>query len=101
MPPRQTTQPGEIGSVEPILGLLKSLKIRARKWRRLRKTTAYFLGRYNIVEEGLHYTYSTTVSVPSSELGPPTPSPGKRVCPLPGTKGGQHFPAGEGMGGAN
>jgi hypothetical protein len=33
MPPRQATQPGGLGSVEPILGLLKSLKVRARKWR--------------------------------------------------------------------
>jgi len=31
VPARQTTQPGGIGSLESILGLLKSLKIRALK----------------------------------------------------------------------
>ncbi len=36
--------------------------------------------------------------VPSSELGPPTPSPASECAPPPGTKGGAHSPAGEGVG---
>ncbi len=38
--------------------------------------------------EGLQYTQSTRVSVPSSELGLPTPSPRKRVCLPPWTQRG-------------
>jgi hypothetical protein len=49
--------------------------------------------------EGLYDTYRTTVSVLSSELGPPTHSPASKGVPPPGTKGvGQHSPAGEGVG---
>ena len=41
------------------------------------------------------------MSVPSFELGPHTPSPASECVP-PGTKvGGQHWPAGKGMGGPN
>jgi hypothetical protein len=36
----------------------------------------------------LYYTYSTIVSVSSSELAPPAPSPPKQVCPLPWNGGG-------------
>ncbi len=51
--------------------------------------------------EGLYYTSSTIVSVPSFELGPPTPSTASECVP-PGTKvGGQHWSAGKGMGGPN
>jgi hypothetical protein len=34
------------------------------------------------------YTYSTTVYVPSSELGPPNPSPASACVPPPEQKGG-------------
>jgi hypothetical protein len=46
----------------------------------------------------------TTVPVPSSELGPPIPSPASECAPPPGIKGGiqggegTHSPAGEGVG---
>ncbi len=42
MPARQATQPGEIGSLKSILGLLKSLKILAKKV----KKSLWFL--YNV-----------------------------------------------------
>ncbi len=41
------------------------------------------------------YTKSTTVSVPSSELGPPPPLPQTSVSPR--NQGGTHSPAGEGV----
>ncbi len=40
------------------------------------------------------------MSVPSFELGPPIPSPA-RECVPPESKGAQHSPAGEGVGGPN
>ncbi len=46
------------------------------------------------------YTQSTTVSVPSSELGPPHPSPPGSVSP-PQPKGGTHSPAWRGWGSPN
>jgi hypothetical protein len=46
-------------------------------------------------------TWSTKVSVPSSDLGSPSPSPGKEcVTPL-GPWGGQHLLADEGLEGPN
>jgi hypothetical protein len=42
------------------------------------------------------------MSVSSSELGPPTPSPASKcVSPLDPKKGEQHLIAGEGLGGLN
>ncbi len=36
------------------------------------------------------------MSVPSSEVGPPSLSPASECVPPPRTKGGAHLPAGEG-----
>jgi hypothetical protein len=50
--------------------------------------------------QGLYYTKSTRVSVPSLELAPPAPLPQARVSPPPGTKegGGVGRQHGEGPG---
>jgi hypothetical protein len=48
------------------------------------------------------YLQSTRVSVPSSELAPPAPSPASKcVPPFWNQRGEQHPLAGEGLGGAN
>jgi hypothetical protein len=49
----------------------------------------------------LYYTMSTSVSVPSVELGPPTLSPGSECVPPSRNHGEQHSLAGEGVGGPN
>ncbi len=53
------------------------------------------------IDTGTKYVFlqSTTVYVPSSELGLSHTLSHQRVCPSPGTKGGgAHSPAGEGLG---
>jgi hypothetical protein len=49
---------------------------------------------------GTKYIYlkSTTVDVPSSELGLSQPFSRQRVCPSPQNRGGAHSLAGEGLG---
>jgi hypothetical protein len=44
------------------------------------------------------YIKSTTVYVPSSELGLSQPLSRQQVCPFPQNRGGAHSPAGEGLG---
>jgi hypothetical protein len=70
---------------------LTVLKI-SRRYRRLTKTSLLLVQ----FIEGSYCTQSTRMSVPSSELAPPTPS-----CPPLGTNGGQQSLAGEMAGGAD
>jgi hypothetical protein len=54
-----------------------------------------------VLEETTKYVYikSTTVYVPSSELGLSQPLSRQRVCPSPHNRGvGAHSPGGEGLG---
>jgi hypothetical protein len=52
-----------------------------------------------LILNGGFATESTTVAVPSSELGPPHPSPQASVFPPRNQRGGgTHSPVGEGVG---
>ncbi len=50
------------------------------------------------LEEGLKYTWSTRVSLPSSESGLPIPVPASECASRLGPKGGQHSLVSEGGG---
>ncbi len=56
----------------------------------------YTIGKHNVKI----YTQSTTMSVPTSELGPPTPSPASECAPARNQRGGATSPTGEEVGGS-
>ncbi len=76
----------------------------SQTWREKSSPLSAKLAKRNVCPQSTYrylYTKSTTVYVPSSEIGtPPPPSPASEWAPLPRNqrRGGAHSPAGEGVG---